>query len=144
MSEPKTERWMIDAAEEIECLFLEYGKPITAEIEKGASIIASHAPQPTTSEPAHSVRDDFEHFLSYSGMRLSESPETIEKLFRAFFAAWTPTAPQSDSDKAARVIEAVRALVIKWTAEWVKGNKPYIHQGDCAEQLSDALDAALE
>jgi hypothetical protein len=36
------------------------------------------------------MEEDFQHFLSYSGLS-SESPETIEKLHRAFEAAWEPS-----------------------------------------------------
>lgn len=37
----------------------------------------------------HTVSDDFEHFLSYSGFH-AEPPHIIEKLKRAYEAAWEP------------------------------------------------------
>ena len=33
------------------------------------------------------MEEDFQHFLSYSGFR-NDTPETIEKMCKAFFAAW--------------------------------------------------------
>jgi hypothetical protein len=36
---------------------------------------------------SHSIQEDFEHFLSYSGLR-KESAEVIDKLRQAFEAAW--------------------------------------------------------
>jgi len=37
----------------------------------------------------HTVDEDFEHFLSYSGMR-NEPQDTLRKLYLAFKAAWDP------------------------------------------------------
>ena len=38
---------------------------------------------------SHTMEEDFQHFLSYSGLR-EESPETIEKMRKAYFGAWEP------------------------------------------------------
>jgi hypothetical protein len=45
---------------------------------------------------SHTVEEDFEHFLSYSGLR-SQPQETIDKLFKAFVAAWEPKEQQKFS-----------------------------------------------
>ncbi|MDP1624467.1 MAG: hypothetical protein Q8L64_01730 [bacterium] len=37
--------------------------------------------------PVHTVQEDFEHFLSYSGL-FSEDQSVKDKLFLAFEAAW--------------------------------------------------------
>jgi len=37
----------------------------------------------------HTVDEDFDHFLSYSGMR-NEPQDTLRKLYIAFKAAWDP------------------------------------------------------
>jgi len=41
----------------------------------------------------HTIQEDFDHFLSYSGY-WQESAEVKEKLFKAFEAAWEPRIPK--------------------------------------------------
>ena len=43
----------------------------------------------------HTVQDDFQHFLSYSGLR-KEPPDVIEKMYSAFFVAWERKPSGSD------------------------------------------------
>ena len=42
----------------------------------------------------HTCEEDFQHFLSYSGLR-SEPPDVIEKLRKAYEAAWEPSPPKA-------------------------------------------------
>ena len=39
--------------------------------------------------PQHTMEEDFQHFLRYSGLR-NEPPDVIEKMRKAFDAAWEP------------------------------------------------------
>ena len=53
-----------------------------AEADKILAILKAARP-----ERAHTIEEDFEHFLHYSGFS-TETPETIEKLRKAFAASW--------------------------------------------------------
>ena len=65
----------------------------------------------------HTDEEDFQHFLSYSGFRLSESPETIAKLKKAFMAGCPAPKPETDGDArklAERILQIADDLQDKW------------------------------
>lgn len=57
-----------------------------ARLERVAAIMDRYTRQ--GEQVAHTVDEDFEHFLTYSGFGQTETPETIAKLKQAFEAAW--------------------------------------------------------
>jgi hypothetical protein len=53
---------------------------------------------------ARTIEEDFQHFLSYSGLS-GERPDVIEKMRRAFEAAWEPAALRSELAQARKLLE---------------------------------------
>ena len=81
----------------------------------------------------HTINDDFEHFLSASGYRVNETPETIEKLRAAFHFAWS----EVSEEKHRGFQEKLRSLINEYSMEEHSNTPDFI----LAEYLNICLQA---